>query len=67
MTQRFTIDSLEALIRFLKAMSHEPHGKPAARGVAASNQVLLRQARAEWKRQAAANKAKKKNRTEVGG
>jgi hypothetical protein len=57
--EKFTIDSPESLIRFFKAMSHETHDKPAPRGVAPSYQVLLRQARKEWNRQAAINKARK--------
>jgi hypothetical protein len=66
MTKKFTIDSPEAFIRFVKAMSHEPHGKPAPRGVAELYQIMLKNARRHWKEKAAANKAKKNLKKEPG-
>jgi hypothetical protein len=58
--QVFTIKSVEDLIKFFKELAHEPRGKPVPAGVARSYQTMLENARERWRKQAAANKAKKK-------
>jgi hypothetical protein len=58
--QIFTIKTLEDLIGFFKELAHEPKGKPVPAGVARSYQTMLENARERWKKQAAANKEKKK-------
>ncbi|MGB0015896.1 MAG: hypothetical protein WCF89_15075 [Candidatus Sulfotelmatobacter sp.] len=57
--EKFTIDSPEAYIRFLKSCVHESHGKPVPRGLAQLYQFMLKSAREHWKNKAALNKAKK--------
>jgi hypothetical protein len=63
--QKFTINSLESLIRFINSCTHEPHGKPAPRGVSGSHLITQKSLREQWKRQADANKAKKKRKRNV--
>ena len=59
MIKKFRIKTIEDRIRFFKDSVHEPRGKPVPRGVARSTQIMLESLREEWKRQAAANKARK--------
>lgn len=59
MVKKYPINKLEDLITFIKDQCHEPSGKPMPRGVALSYQTMLENIRDEWKKQAAANKARK--------